>query len=98
MIIGKVIGTVVCTQKDDSLKSMKMLLVQPHNISTLKPESGPLVALDAVGAGVGELVLIVSGSSARNAAGYSKVTVDQSIVGIVDFVNIGDRQVYRKDE
>jgi len=97
MILGEVVGTVVCTQKDASLKSMKMLLVQPCNVTTLKPESSPLVALDSVGAGMGELVLVVGGSSARNAAGYSKVTVDQSIIGIVDYVNIGDNQVYRKN-
>lgn len=98
MILGKVIGTVVCTQKEDSLSGMKMLLVQPVNIKTMKEEGGQLVALDAVGAGEGELVLVVGGSSARNAANYAKVTVDQSIIGIVDFVNIEDQQVYRKDQ
>ena len=98
MIIGEVIGTVVCTQKEESLNSTKMLLVQPCHISSLKPESSPLVALDAVGAGIGELVLVVGGSSARNAKGYSKVTVDQSIVGIIDYIYIKDKQIYSKNE
>jgi len=98
MIVGEVIGTVVCTQKDASLKSMKMLIVQPRNISTLKTEGSALVALDAVGAGIGELVLVVGGSSARNASGYAKVAVDQAIIGIVDYLYIGDQKVYQKDE
>lgn len=98
MILGIVTGTVVCTQKDLSLLGKKMLLVQPVNIATLKNEGSLLVALDAVGAGIHELVLVVGGSSARNAAGYAKVTVDQSIVGIVDFVDLAGKPVYRKDQ
>ena len=98
MILGKVVGTVVCTQKDASLMGKKMLLVQPVHMATMKDEGSLLVALDSVGAGFGEIVLVVGGSSARNANGYSKVAVDQAIVGIVDFVDINGHQVYSKDQ
>ena len=98
MIVGKVVGTIVCTQKDESLVGKKMLVVQPVNIHTLKNENSPLVALDAVGAGKGEMVMIVGGSSARNANGYSKIAVDQAIIGIVDFIDIEGKSVYRKEK
>ena len=98
MILGKVVGNVVCTQKDASLMGKKMLLVQPVQIATMKDEGSLLVALDSVGSGIGEIVLVVGGSSARNADGYAKVAVDQAIIGIVDFVDIKGRQVYRKDQ
>lgn len=98
MILGKVVGTIVCTQKDESLTGKKMLLVQPVNIITLQKESNPVVALDSVGAGVGELVMVVGGSSARNADGYSKIAVDQAIIGIVDYIDIEGKSVYRKEK
>lgn len=98
MILGKVIGTVVCTQKDASLGGKKMLLVQPVNAATLKNESTPVVALDAVGAGLDEIVMVVGGSSARNADTYTKVAVDQAIIGIVDYIDIQGSSVYRKEQ
>ena len=96
MIIGRVVGNIVCTQKDESLFGKKMLLVQPVSPYTLEEESSCVVALDAVGAGDGELVMVVGGSSARNADGYSKVAVDQAIIGIVDLLDIKGKTVYDK--
>ncbi len=96
MIVGRVVGTIVCTQKDLSLAGKKMLVIQPINMYSLKNEGNPVVALDSVGAGTGELVMVVGGSSARLADGYSKVSVDQSIIGILDSIEISGTFVFRK--
>lgn len=98
MIIGKVIGNIVCTQKDDNLVGKKMMVVQPLSLLTLKNEGGPLVALDSVGAGQGEIVLVVGGSSARLADGYAKVPVDQSIIGILDRIDLDGTTLYSKEK
>ena len=87
MILGRVIGTVVATRKDEKLAGKKLLVVR-----TLDPESGKeegySVAVDTVGAGVGETVICVSGSSARLAAGMKDHPVDTAIVGIVDTIKL----------
>ena len=89
MILAKVVGTVVATRKDDRLVSSKLLLVQPIDPRG-KAQGNHLVAVDTVDAGFGETVLIVSGSSARTAAGLKDMPVDAAIVGIVDSVNVDD--------
>ena len=87
MQIAKVVGDAVVTRKDENLVGLKLLIIQP-----LTPEREPagrtLVAVDAVGAGVGDTVLIVSGSSARMAAGMKDCPVDAAIVGVVDNVEV----------
>jgi Carbon dioxide concentrating mechanism/carboxysome shell protein len=98
MVVGKVVGTIVCTQKDTSLTGKKMLVIQPVNLYSLKNEGNPFVALDTVGAGQGEIVLVVGGSSARLADGFSKVAVDQSIIGILDSIEIEKNTIYRKEK
>lgn len=98
MIVGRVVGTIVCTQKDESLVGKKMLVIQPVNMYNLENEGNPVVALDAVGAGTGELVMTVGGSSARLADGYSKVSVDQAIIGILDSIEIFGTLVFRKEK
>ncbi|MDO8685756.1 MAG: EutN/CcmL family microcompartment protein [Clostridiales bacterium] len=97
MIVGMVIGMVVCTQKDPSLIGKKMLVIQPVNICSLKNEGSPVIALDAVGAGEGELVMVVGGSSARLAEGYAKVAVDQAVIGILDSISVNRAVVFRKE-
>ena len=87
MILAKVVGTVVATRKDERLQSAKLLVSRPMD-PTGKPEGTYLVAIDTVDAGVGETVLIVSGSSARMASGLKDCPVDAAIVGIVDHVEI----------
>jgi microcompartment protein CcmK/EutM len=89
MLLAKVVGTVVATRKDQRLVSNKLMVarpVDPHG----KPEGHYLVAVDTVDAGVGETVLIVSGSSARMAAGLKDCPVDAAIVGIVDTVEVNE--------
>ena len=87
MLLAKVVGTVVATRKDERLLSAKLLVSRPID-PTGKPEGNYLVAVDTVDAGVGETVLIVSGSSARMAAGLRDCPVDAAIVGVVDQIDI----------
>ncbi len=85
MILAKVVGTVVATQKDERLVSSKLLLARPID-PTGKETGSYLVAVDTVDAGSGDTVLIVSGSSARMAAGLKDCPVDAAIVGVVDAI------------
>lgn len=87
MLLAKVVGTVVATRKDERLVSNKLLLVRPVDAHG-KAEGSYLVAVDTVDAGVGESVLIVSGSSARMASGMKDCPVDAAIVGIIDSVSV----------
>jgi ethanolamine utilization protein EutN len=89
VIIAKVVGTVVATRKDERLVSSKLLVARPIDPSG-KADGNYLVAIDTVDAGFGETVLIVSGSSARMAAGLKDCPVDAAIVGIIDTVEIRD--------
>jgi len=87
MILAKVVGTVVATRKDERLVSTKLLLARAVDPSG-RMEGSHLVAVDTVDAGVGETVLIVSGSSARMASGLKDSPVDAAIVGIVDAIEV----------
>ena len=87
MLLAKVVGTVVATRKDERLESTKLLVSRPIDPSG-KFEGAYLVAVDTVDAGVGETVLIVSGSSARMASGLKDCPVDAAIVGIVDTIQV----------
>ncbi len=84
MKIGRVIGNIWATRKDDNLSGLKLLVVQPLNLLNDHPIETPIVAADIIGAGVGEKILYVGGSSARGAAGGQNIPVDATIVGIVD--------------
>jgi len=88
MQIGRVIGTVVSTQKHRKLESAKLLLVQPLALDD-SPRGVPLLTIDSVGAGVGEKVLIViEGKAAGAALRRSAAPVDAAIIGIVDHVEL----------
>jgi ethanolamine utilization protein EutN len=89
MLLARIVGTVVATRKDERLVSSKLLVVRPID-PTGKPEGNYLVAVDTVNAGVGETVLIVSGSSARMAAGLKDTPVDAAIIGVVDAIEVKD--------
>ena len=89
MILAKIVGTVVATRKDDRLVSNKLMVVRGVDPRG-KVEGNYLVAVDTVDAGVGETVLIVSGSSARMASGLKDCPVDAAIVGIVDSIEVKD--------
>ena len=97
MIFARVTGSVVCTQKDEKLVGSKLLLLQPVDISGA-PKGAPLVAVDSVGAGEGELVLVVQGSSARQTSRTEGRPVDAVIFAIVDTVEQNGKRVFRKSE
>lgn len=88
MRVAKVIGTLVATRKVESLVGSKILVVQPLNPSSGAPQGAPLVAVDVVGAGVGEQVFLVEGTSARLALDNVNCPVDVSIIGIVDEIKV----------
>jgi microcompartment protein CcmK/EutM len=95
MVLAKVVGSVVATKKEASLDGLKLMLVRV--IDEEGRESGAhLVAADAVGAGPGELVLVASGSSARQTQMTDKRPVDAVIMAIVDSWNVGSQVKYTK--
>lgn len=87
MQLGRIIGTVVATRKSDSLVGNKLLLTQPIDID-LKPTGKPIVAVDTVGAGIGEIVIYATGTASRNAAEKKNGAIDAAIVGIVDNMDV----------
>ena len=96
MYAAKVIGTVVCTRKDERMKGLKMQIVEPVSLVTLEVEGKPAVAIDAVGAGHGELVLVVGGSSSRQTDKTTNKPVDATIMAILDTISIRGQEVYSK--
>jgi microcompartment protein CcmK/EutM len=95
MLMGRVVGTVVATRKDPNLVGLRFLLVEELN-AEFKGAGRFLVAADAVGAGLHEVVLYASGSSARLTEVTRDRPVDAVIMGIVDEVEAGGRAAYRK--
>jgi ethanolamine utilization protein EutN len=89
MVICKVIGHVWATKKEENLEGLKLMVVQEDE--TGKDSRNTYVAADVVGAGIGERVLVVSGSTARKVFGNDNVPADMAIVGIIDSLEI-DRQ------
>ncbi len=83
------IGTVVATRKDENLVGTKLMITQPLNID-LEPVGEPLIAVDTVGAGIGELVIFSKGTAARIAARKMDSPIDVSIVGIIDEMDVHD--------
>ena len=81
MILGQVVGSVVSTRKNDNLIGNKFMIVEP--IPSLKVENR-IVAIDKIGAGIGEYVLVAQGSAARVGCGMETAPVDAAIVGIID--------------
>ena len=96
MQIAKVTGTVVSTNKADKLVGLKMLVVQPLDIETMSEKGGLTVAIDAVGAGVGEVVMLVGGSSSRQTAVTDGKPVDMTIAAIIDHIDIKGKRVFQK--
>jgi microcompartment protein CcmK/EutM len=97
MIIGKVVGTVVATRKEDELTGLTFLAVSPIDLATGAVTTGGVIAIDAVGAGVGEVVLYASGSSARQTTVTQNRPVDATIMAIVDTYEVGGDVIYSKD-
>ncbi|MGE9291383.1 MAG: EutN/CcmL family microcompartment protein [Puniceicoccales bacterium] len=103
MYLARVIGQVVASKKEEELRGRRLLLLRPmladaEMPSRLKPGSNTLVAVDPIGAGTGEMVMFVQGSSARQCAGLKSLPIDASIIGIVDSVQIEGENVFLSSE
>lgn len=85
MIIGKVVGNLWATRKEESLNGLKLLIIKP-----MGSEKETIVAVDKIGAGNGDRVLIACGSSARNVLDRKDTPVDATVVGIIDELEIDD--------
>jgi ethanolamine utilization protein EutN len=102
MILAQVEGSIVATKKNAKMTGTKFLLVRPFVIDSpsakeLRPGQTTLVASDSLGAGEGDCVLVVQGSSARLAADDKDSPVDAVVIGIVDTVDLGKRILYKAE-
>ena len=99
MFLAKVEGSVVATKKEATMNGRKLLLLRPQLVddkdpTKFRPGSNTIIAVDSVGAGIGELVMFCQGSSARLAGGLREAPVDAVIIGIVDVVDVLGKQIY----
>jgi microcompartment protein CcmK/EutM len=95
MVLARVVGTVVATRKEQSMVGLRFMLLQNVDMEG-KPSGGFVVAADAVGSGVGEMVLYASGSSARQTVVTDKRPCDAVIMAIVDSWEVGGKSKYKK--
>ncbi len=95
MLIGRVVGSVVATRKDEKLENRKLLVVQVHDQNN-KPKDQYVVAVDSVGAGNDDMVLYATGSSARQTTLTENRPCDAVIMAIVDSWDLGGANVYEK--
>jgi len=95
MLLGKVIGTLVATRKEPTIEGLKLLVVRACDVDG-KPTGAIVVAADVVGAGLGEVVLVCSGSSARQTQATQNRPVDATIMAIVDQVAVDGEPRYDK--
>ena len=96
MILGRVVGTVVATRKEQTVEGLKLLLVRPCDVDGA-PTGAPVVCADAVNAGVGEVVLYAAGSSARQTQVTTNRPIDHTIMAVVDIVEMDGATRYVKD-
>src|SRR5439155_697228 len=99
MFLAKVEGSVVATKKDASMEGRKLLLLRPQLVDDKDPTkfragANTIVAIDIVGAGIGEMVMFCQGSSARLAGGLKDLPVDAVVIGIVDIVDVMGKEIY----
>ena len=96
MQLARVKGTVVSNNKADSLMGLKLLLVKPIDIETWEEKGELTVAVDAVGAGEGEVVMLVGGSSSRQTRVTENKPTDLTIAAIIDTVDVNGKRVFEK--
>jgi microcompartment protein CcmK/EutM len=96
MLLGKVVGTLVATRKDEKMEGLKFLVVRQINVEGAESPNY-VVAVDAVGAGVGEVVMYASGSSARQTKITDQRPCDAVIMAIVDTWEVAGEVKYRKE-
>jgi len=95
MQLGKIVGTVVSTRKDEKLEGLRLMIVKYIDLDC-KPIGGLVIAVDSVGAGVGEIVLVAAGSSARQTQITKDKPVDTVIMAIVDILEVEGEEKYKK--
>jgi len=103
MFIGRITGSVVSSQKVETMIGQKLLIVEPLRVnekdqSDLTPTGRSFIVVDTVGAGQGEIVLCVQGSSARFTPETKSLPIDAAIIGIVDQVHIGPKEIFNSKD
>jgi ethanolamine utilization protein EutN len=103
MFLGRITGSIVSTQKVESMIGQKLLIVEPLRVDektkkSLSPTGRSFVVVDTVGCGQGEVVLCVQGSSARFTPGTKTLPVDAAVVGIIDQVQVGENTIFNANE
>jgi microcompartment protein CcmK/EutM len=100
MFLARVQGQIVASQKDAAMSGMKLLIVEPLRVNytpdgggTFEVTGRAIVAVDRIGAGVGQLVLIVQGSSARMTEGCGKMPIDAAVIGLVDEAHVKGKKL-----
>ena len=96
MQIARVKGNVVSTNKTEKLYGLKLLIVVPIDLASFEEKGQPVVAIDTVGAGEGEVVMLCGGSSSRQTVMTENKPSDMAIVGIIDSIELGGKQIFRK--
>jgi microcompartment protein CcmK/EutM len=96
MKLGKVVGTIVSTRKDEKIEGLKLYLIQDLSLQ-LEPQSSFVVAADAMNAGVGEIVLYATGSSARQTRQTDARPIDAVVMAIVDLLEVEGELRYQKN-
>ena len=97
MKLGRIVGTVVSTRKDEKIRSLKLYVVRDLTMEITDRDSF-VVAADSVGAGIGEVVLYASGSSARQTTMTDKRPIDAAVMAIVDLIDVDGSVVYDKSK
>lgn len=103
MFVAKVTGSLVSTQKVSTMKGFKLLVVEPYRVEANKRDSlvttgRTFVAIDTLGAGVGDYVLLTQGSSARMTPETKNMPIDAVVIGIVDTVHVDQGCVYSRED
>lgn len=98
MQIARVVGTVVSTSKSEKIEGLKMLLVKPIDLETFKEKGDIVVAFDAVGAGEGEIVMTVTGSSSRYTVLTEDKPSDTAIIAIIDYIDLYNKRIFSKGD
>jgi microcompartment protein CcmK/EutM len=98
MLLARVTGTVVSTRKEPKIEGIRFMILEKLDPATMQGKKDFVVAMDTVGAGLGEVVFYVAGSSARMTAVTEGKPSDASIIAIVDAIDLEGRLVYRKDQ
>jgi len=103
MFLAKVTGSLVATQKTDAMRGYKLLMVEPYRVDAsnrrqLAPVGRSFVAVDTLGAGEGDLVLITQGSSARLTPETKDLPIDTVVIGIVDQIQVDGRGIFDREK